>query len=66
MAPTAQVKKVEIMQKYKNRLRHTLTELMILSIVNATDIFAVARATMPKGWIIQFSFRTDEMSEACR
>lgn len=66
MEAIAELRKMETMQKYKKCLRHTLAELMILSIVNATEIFAVARAMMAKGWIIQFSLRTDEISEACR
>lgn len=66
MAAVAETKRVEPMQKYKNRLLHTFAELMILSMVKATDIFAVARTMMLIGWIIQFSFKTYEMSEACR
>ena len=62
MAPEVLKAKVETMQKYRKRRHQTSVELIILNITHATEILAAARDIMPNVWVIQFSFRTVEIS----
>lgn len=51
------------MAKCRMRRAQTVAEGMMRSITKATEILAVARAIIAKGWRTQFSLRTDMILE---
>lgn len=59
----ALIRKVETIEKYRMRRAQTVPEGMMRSITKATEILAVARAIIAKGWRTQFSLRTDVILE---
>lgn len=59
----AEIRKVETILKYKKRRGQSVARGMMRSITKATDIFAVARAMIAKGWRTQLSLRTDMILE---